>query len=364
MTNNNDNNIVPCDKSKSKGGINLLDLKDLAHRRNILFPAKISKRALCKLVNEGLRERQVSTGAPNLYLPVLTDLYDMQQRLGHGTFGEVWKAIEKRSGNAHTLKLLFNINDSEIKREVASLIELSHAGANGGCDENIVCYHSQFVAMHALGNEKPRKYQIVATEFIEGDTLTRWRKDWYAKNAQPPPVAFMRRVSKGLLNALSIAHALGIAHLDIKPANIIISKTHLVVIDFGISCTESRNLVRRDPSNKCGNTDGWGTDDYMSPQYVDECYAKNKACKSETRFGTDVWAAGLCLLSLAHNPDPVDKITIEFDETDAYLPWLKSRVWLPNVVYAADAKVSAVIDAALTVDQRKRPSAAQLLAML
>jgi serine/threonine protein kinase len=364
-------NAVRCDLTKAQGGINFLDLKDLARRHGIEFPSGITKRALCAIVNEQLDARTSSTSrAPNLNLPKLTDLYEMKHALGAGSFGQVWEAVEKSTGQTYALKLLKEIGELT-KREVATLMQLSLAAKHASCHENLVCYHAQFAALHAFKKERPRKYEIIVMQFVQGPTLFDWRNEWYETHSTPPSVKFVKHVAVGILRALEFMHANGIAHLDIKPENIIVGKgDDPVVIDFGISCsiTRRRNTAgahvdENANANACGATDGWGTSIYLSPQYFENCYLDRQRCTAETRFKTDIWAFGLSILSVLHKVDPISRITAMFDETKDYSQWLKERDWLPPVI-SKNAQISAIVDAALTPDQRKRPTAQKLLEML
>lgn len=381
-----------CDEPKSKGGINFLDLKAYARSYNIEFPKNIRKRELCKLINEVVAQARVSlltsrarplspqkskraksVGEP----PLLTSRYRLLRKLGAGSFGQVWQAIELATGHMHALKILTEL-DLSAEREVATLIDMSRSN-RGRCHKNVLCYVDQFSAKHKLDTDATaRVYEIIVTEMIVGTSLEKWRDDWYSSHTTRPSVPVLQSIARGLLRALALAHSHGIYHLDVKPENIMMRKgDDPVLIDFGISCTDSPRLLRESDANSCQGVRGWGTAPYMSPQYLDYCHFANRLsqCDAATRAGTDIWAAGLVLLSLV---DPSAekmqlKFTIAYTKTntdrDAVLrliAWLKKRDWLPSPLPVAkdDPKLAAVIESALTVEQEQRPSAKQLLAML
>lgn len=116
--------------------------------------------------------------------------------------------------------------------------------------------HPNIVALYDLDEVRTRPYLIM--EYVEGisvQTLLRRR------GALPPLRAL--RIAREVAFALEHAHQAGIVHCDIKPANILISRTGTVkVADFGLA--QALNLAERNA------LDGYvaGTPAYISPEQV------------------------------------------------------------------------------------------------
>ena len=308
----------------------------------------------------------------------IDSMFSLDRKLGQGKFGQVWLATDKKTGQQYALKFLSNEmsqdEQKEVKREIALLSAFSTAD---GCHPNIVCYYRDFSAIAKLGNQRKQLHEIIIqTEFIKGAELGQWIANWYAKHKVPPPGKIVRHIAQGLLRALAFAHEKKIYHLDIKPSNVMVREStgDAVLIDFGLAC---RDL-------ECEETVGYGTPGYMSPQYVENCLndPSGGACTHTIREKTDIWAAGLTLLALVANKDAGEILQRQYEEKvfpaltlgklvpeeTEFLKSVKSvRSYFPDApapIYAFDLQVSDVIDQALTVDMRKRPSANKLLQLL
>ena len=124
----------------------------------------------------------------------------------------------------------------------------------------------------------------IVTELLEGNSLeqelnTRGALTW----AEALPWMI------DICDALAEAHALGIVHRDVKPANLFLvdgpRRRTVKVLDFGIS----RILPRSDisVSTLTGERTILGTPAYMAPEQL--------TCASEVQPATDVWALGVLL---------------------------------------------------------------------
>jgi serine/threonine protein kinase len=154
---------------------------------------------------------------------VLDRRYRLLSRLGRGGFGDVWRAEEL-------------LPDGAPFREVA--LKLLHGGGGDATDwaeeaKLLASFrHPSLVTIYAAGilaMDPPQRY--VAMELLEGQNLAdlirgRGRIPW-------------RRVLRWACNtaaALDVIHALGVVHLDLKPANLFLATDGaLKVLDFGIA---------------------------------------------------------------------------------------------------------------------------------
>ena len=154
---------------------------------------------------------------------VLDRRYRLLARLGRGGFGDVWRAEEL-------------LPDGAPFREVA--LKLLHGGGGDAIDwaeeaKLLASFrHPSLVTIYAAGilaMDPPQRY--VAMELLEGQNLAdlirgRGRIPW-------------RRVLRWACNtaaALDVIHALGVVHLDLKPANLFLATDGaLKVLDFGIA---------------------------------------------------------------------------------------------------------------------------------
>lgn len=101
------------------------------------------------------------------------------------------------------------------------------------------------------------------------------------------------RVARGLLEGLSVAHAAGIVHGDVKPSNVLVPHGRDALdapklIDFGLARPVPRAAVARDLGG-AGPTELLGTARYMAPELLRG---------AEASRASDVYAAGLVLFEL------------------------------------------------------------------
>jgi eukaryotic-like serine/threonine-protein kinase len=94
------------------------------------------------------------------------------------------------------------------------------------------------------------RHPYIVVEAIEGDTLTS------VINAGRMPVRDVIRLGLQLLSITQYLHRNGIAHLDLKPDNVMIRNGRAIVIDFGAAQTIGTSMSRGPR----------GTDGYMAPE--------------------------------------------------------------------------------------------------
>jgi len=114
--------------------------------------------------------------------------------------------------------------------------------------------HPGLVVVHDVGRDAASEMLFIALEYLEGRTLAE-------EMAGGAPLEWRRalRIAAQLAEALHHAHALGIVHRDVKPANVMmLSSGQPKVMDFGIAKLPASQLT------STGQL--FGTPLYMSPE--------------------------------------------------------------------------------------------------
>jgi serine/threonine protein kinase/dienelactone hydrolase len=261
--------------------------------------------------------------------------YNIQEKIGAGGMGVVYKALDSKLGRTVALKFLppHLSHDSELRRRLTD-----EARAASALD------HPNIVVIHDI-DETPAGDLFIAMAFHEGATL----REKIASGLEVPEAL---RIARQVASGLAKAHEHGISHRDIKPSNIIVAKDGIArIIDFGLAKS----------SDVTATVEGvvHGTPLYMSPEQ-----ASGKAVD----FRTDLWSLGAVLYEmLAGNPPFRGDRQLEVmhavvhDDPPALRPALltdhKKRWSVPQV----PAGVAAIVSRALQKDpDRRYQSAAEM----
>jgi serine/threonine protein phosphatase PrpC/ribosomal protein L39E len=103
-----------------------------------------------------------------------------------------------------------------------------------------------------------RNYLYVATEFIDGQTLTQWMRD-----NPKPSLAVVRGIVEQIAKGLQAFHRMEMLHQDLRPDNIMIDRTGTaIIIDFGSTRISG---ISDDPPYAA--TEILGTAQYTAPEY-------------------------------------------------------------------------------------------------
>lgn len=189
--------------------------------------------------------------------------YEILEEIAGGGMGIVFAARQRRLDRRVAIKIL--------RPEHATAIAVERFLAEGRVLARLA--HPNIVPVYDAGEADGLLYYVM--EFVEGETLA----DRLSRG--PLPRAEALRLAQDLLNALSAAHALGVVHRDVKPANIFLRDGRALLGDFGIA----RWREKGEPEY---TTPGEmiGTPRYMSPEQRDGLPATAR---------TDVYAAGLVI---------------------------------------------------------------------
>ncbi|WP_433393368.1 serine/threonine-protein kinase [Micromonospora sp. KLBMP9576] len=146
--------------------------------------------------------------------------YRLEQRIGVGGMSEVWRAHDPVLDRPVAVKVMSPGQDTCVERiraEARSAARLVHP--------NVAAVHD-FGAC-GTGHDGPVPYIVM--ELAEGETLAAHLR------AGPLDWRIAVRVCAEVSAALAAAHAHGIVHRDVKPANVILTPTGVKVLDFGIA---------------------------------------------------------------------------------------------------------------------------------
>ena len=190
--------------------------------------------------------------------------YTILEPTGSGGMGLVFKARDLKLGRMVALKFL----PPELTRDPESRHRLmAEARALSSLQHKNIC------VIHDI-DETDDGAVFLSMEWLEGVTL---RKEI---EAGPLPINEALRVATQVAAGLAHAHASGVIHCDIKPANIIIAEDRTVkVLDFGVAKVVGDDLLT-------GQAHTMGTVAYMSPE-------QTRGESVDRR--TDIWSLGVVL---------------------------------------------------------------------
>jgi eukaryotic-like serine/threonine-protein kinase len=173
--------------------------------------------------------------------------YKVQNEIGRGGFGRVFRAFDPTVGRTVAIKILIADNDEDLlarfRREATATGKLRH--------KNIV-------TIHDFGEQDNSPYLVM--EYLEGEdlkaSLVSGRISTFFDKT-----SVMTQVAEGLQHA----HHHGIVHRDIKPANImILSDGTVKIMDFGIA----RVMTEQFTTRLTRHGDVLGTISYMAPEVL------------------------------------------------------------------------------------------------
>ncbi|HTU29708.1 MAG TPA: protein kinase [Solirubrobacteraceae bacterium] len=218
--------------------------------------------------------------APDLRGAALDGRYELQELIGEGAFGRVYRGHDRRLDRAVAIKVVkpWWAEDPEwvavFEREARLLARVNHPG---------------IVQIHDVGHCADGLYYV--SELVAGEDLAARlrRADGAGLHAEEA-----RSLALGLCAALAGAHAEGIVHRDVKPANVLIAggaggRTQVKVADFGVA--------RLAESTEDGASLIVGTPRYMAPEQADG---------GRVTPATDVYAIGAILYEMLAGRPPFD----------------------------------------------------------
>lgn len=200
--------------------------------------------------------------------------YRLITRVAGGGMGEVYRAHDLLLDRAVAVKILQHALAADpalverFKQEARAAARLTHPNV---------------VGVYDWGSEDDHTYYMVM-EFVAGTDL----RDVLVSRGVLEP-AHAAWIIASVCDALAAAHQTGLVHRDVKPENVLISRTGTVkVADFGIAV-----VVDAERTNPSGVVPG--TLRYLSPE---------QAAGNEAGPASDIWGAGAILAELVTGKPP------------------------------------------------------------
>jgi len=207
--------------------------------------------------------------------------YEIEEAIGAGGMGEVYRARDTRLDRSVAIKVLApHLAESpehrqRLEREAKAVSSLSHPH---------ICQ------LYDVGHENGVDFLVM--EFIEGETLA----DRLVRGALP--VDEVLRYGVQIADAMEKAHRRGIVHRDLKPANVMLTADGAKLLDFGLARTDGAvggsdaDLTVSPTVSKPLTAAGTliGTYQYMAPEQLE-------GKSSDAR--TDIFALGAVLYEMA-----------------------------------------------------------------
>ncbi|MGW0907900.1 protein kinase domain-containing protein [Streptomyces sp. NPDC002853] len=265
---------------------------------------------------------------------VVDGRFELIERLGSGGMGTVWRARDTVLHREVALKevrpALHELTDDQsrvlrerVLREARALARLNHP---------------HVVTIHHIVDTGPHPWLVM--ELLPGRTL----QDLLEQGTLPPREA--ARIGRQLLSALRVAHAAGILHRDVKPANILLREetpgtgVSVVLTDFGIASLQ-------------GSTQLTATGDLIgSPEYI----APERIRGTDRGPAGDLWSLGVVLYVAVEGVSPLRRATT--------LATLAAVLDAPVPPPVRSQALTPVLTALLVRDPALRPDAERLDAML
>jgi serine/threonine-protein kinase len=214
----------------------------------------------------------------------LADRYRLIERLGSGGMSVVWRAYDETLGRQVAVKVLSprlagdRTFRERLRQEALAAARLSHPNITGIFDFG----------------ESPLSERLtvpyVVMELIDGESVS-------ARLRRQGPLPWREAVVIGaeVASALATAHARGVVHRDVTPANVMLTGSGAKVVDFGISALIGQRDTAPDGSLL-------GTPAYLAPERLGG---------TQVLPATDMYALGLLLYRMvtARLPWPAENTT-------------------------------------------------------
>ncbi|EPY77279.1 myosin light chain kinase, smooth muscle isoform 5 [Camelus ferus] len=201
----------------------------------------------------------------------VSDFYDIEERLGSGKFGQVFRLVEKKTGKIWAGKFFkaYSAKEKENIRQEISIMNCLH--------------HPKLVQCVDAFEDKANIVMVL--EIVSGGELFERIIDEDFELTERECIKYMRQISEGV----EYIHKQGIVHLDLKPENIMcVNKTgaRIKLIDFGLA----RRLENAGSLKVL-----FGTPEFVAPEVINY---------EPIGYATDMWSIGVICYILVSGLSP------------------------------------------------------------
>jgi serine/threonine protein kinase/tetratricopeptide (TPR) repeat protein len=187
--------------------------------------------------------------------------YRIESKLGEGGMGQVFRAVDTRLGRTVAVKTSRGPFSDRFEREARAISSLNHPN---------IC------TLFDVGPD------YLVMELVEGESLAA------ILSKGPLPLETAILFASQIASALAEAHSKGIIHRDLKPSNIMVGKSGVKVLDFGLARMHHDDTLT-------GSHMILGTPAYMAPEQQTGGSADHRA---------DIYAFGLVLYEMCTGTRP------------------------------------------------------------
>ncbi|MFF4422645.1 protein kinase [Streptomyces sp. NPDC001549] len=255
---------------------------------------------------------------------VIDGRFELVDRLGSGGMGTVWRALDlvlHREVAVKEVRSAAGRDDPEFRRVLRERV-LREARAQARIS------HPNVVTIHHIVDEGEHPWLVM--ELLPGHSLGRRLEQG------PLPPTEAARTGREVLAGLRAAHAAGIRHRDVKPANVLMrADGSAVLTDFGIAALQ-------DAASLTMTGEVIGTPEYLAPERI----------RGADLPASDLWSLGMMLYVCVEGVSPMRRSTT--------LATLAAVLDEPVPVPRRAGPLAAVLAELLVRDPAARPSAERL----
>jgi serine/threonine-protein kinase len=257
---------------------------------------------------------------------LVADTFEIRALLGSGGMGEVYEARDRSLNRRVALKVVrANVKRDYLLREGRALAAIHHPGV---------------VTVHSMGEH--RGVLFIVLERVYGLSLDRMLDDRRGRGERFGVVEAMDLLVS-IADTLSMVHRTGLAHRDVKPANVMLAPGgRVVLMDFGLVLPHA---------DRAGHRTVAGSLDYMAPEAISGRLADGQA------HLLDIYGLGVLAYELLSGVLPFDGGE---QVADAYRA--KTRSFRPLTSHRSDVPepLSSLIAQMIAVEPSERPQSAEV----